>query len=94
MMLAERDLIDLDTSLCAYLPDCPAHWQKITIQNLLNHTSGVPEYTTLLGADEVSRDPHNVTALVDLFKDEPLSFSPGDSYQYSHSNYILLGAVI
>ncbi len=94
MMLAERDLIDLDTGLCAYLPNCPAHWQEITIRNLLNHTSGVPEYTTLLGADEVSRDPHNVPALVDLFKDEPLSFSPGESYQYSHSNYILLGAVI
>jgi CubicO group peptidase (beta-lactamase class C family) len=94
MMLAERDVIDLDTGLCAYLPNCPAHWQEITIQNLLNHTSGVPEYTTLLGADEVSRNPHNVPALVDLFMDEPLSFSPGESYQYSHSNYILLGAVI
>ncbi len=94
MMLADRDLIDLDTGWCAYLPNCPAHWQKITIQNLLNHTSGVSEYTTLLGADEVSRDPHNVPALVDLFKDQPLSFSPGESYQYSQSNYILLGAVI
>jgi CubicO group peptidase (beta-lactamase class C family) len=89
MMLADQDLIDLDARLCAYLPNCPADWQEITIQNLLNHTSGVPEYTTLLGADEVSRDLHNVTALVNLFKDEPLSFSPGDSYQYSHSNYIL-----
>jgi CubicO group peptidase (beta-lactamase class C family) len=94
MMLAERDLIDLDAHLCTYLPNCPAHWQEITIENLLNHTSGVPEYTTLVGADEVSRDPHSVPALVDLFRNEPLIFSPGDSYQYSHSNYILLGAVI
>jgi CubicO group peptidase (beta-lactamase class C family) len=94
MMLAERDLIDLDARLCTYLPNCPAHWQEITIENLLNHTSGVPEYTTLVGADEVSRDPHSVSALVDLFRNEPLIFSPGDSYQYSHSNYILLGAVI
>ena len=94
MMLAEGDLIDLDARLCTYLPNCPAHWQEITIRNLLNHTSGVPEYTTLFGADEVSRDPHNVPDLVDLFKDELLAFSPGDSYQYSHSNYILLGAVI
>jgi len=94
MMLAERDLIDLDARLCTYLPNCPAHWQEITIENLLNHTSGVPEYTTLVGADEVSRDPHSVPALVDLFRNEPLIFSPGESYQYSHSNYILLGAVI
>ena len=79
-MLAERDLIGLDTRLCAYLPNCPAHWQEITIQNLLNHTSGFPEDTTLFGADEMSRDLQNVPALVDLFKDEPLSFSAGDSY--------------
>jgi CubicO group peptidase (beta-lactamase class C family) len=94
MMLAEKDLIDLDTRLCIYLANCPAHWQGIKIQHLLNHTSGVPEYTTLIDAGEAARDPHNVRGLIDLFRDEPLVFSPGESYQYSHSNYILLGAVI
>ncbi len=94
MMLVEKDLIDLDAHLCSYLPNCPAHWQGITIVQLLNHTSGVPEYTTLIGAGEAARDPHNVNGLIDLFRDEPLAFTPGESYQYSHSNYILLGAVI
>lgn len=94
MMLYERGLIDLEERMCRYLPNCPTHWQEITIYNLLNHTSGIPEYTTLLGADQVSRDPHNVSGLIDLFREEPLNFTPGDSYQYSNSNYILLGAVI
>ncbi len=94
MMLSEQDLIELDDQLCTLLPNCPAQWRIITIRNLLNHTSGIPEYTTLLGAGEVSRDPHNVAGLIDMFRDEPLNFSPGESYEYSNSNYILLGAVI
>ena len=94
MMLYERGLIDLEERMCRYLPNCPSHWQEITIHNLLSHTSGIPEYTTLLGADQVSRDPHNVSGLIDIFREEPLDFTPGDSYQYSNSNYILLGAVI
>lgn len=94
MMLAEGGFINLEDPLCAYLPDCPAHWQEIRIQNLLNHTSGITEYTALVGADDVSRDPHNVPALIDIFRDEPLDFEPGESYQYSNSNFILLGAVI
>jgi CubicO group peptidase (beta-lactamase class C family) len=94
LMLAEEGLLDLEDRLCAHLPDCPDTWQEITVLNLLTHTSGIPDYTTLPGADEASRDPHGVTSLVNSFKDEPLEFSPGETYQYSNSNYILLGAVI
>ncbi len=94
MILSEAGLIDLDDQMCIYLPNCPGHWEGISVRNLLNHTSGIPEYTSLPGASEVSRVPHNVADLVDVFKDEPLDFLPGDSYQYSNSNFILLGAVI
>lgn len=94
MMLNERGLIDFDARMCSILPDCPSHWRDITIQNLLNHTSGVPEYTTLQGADQVSRDPHSVASLIDVFEDQPLNFSPGERFRYSNSNYILLGSII
>lgn len=94
MMLAEEGKIDLQADLCSYLADCPDQWQEIQVEDLLNHTSGVPDYTVLPGAREDSRDPHNVSALIDLFKNEPLIFTPGDSFFYSHSNYVLLGAVI
>jgi len=94
MMLAERGLLNLDERMCTYLPNCPMHWQEITILNLLNHTSGVPEYTTLLGAREQSRDPHNVSDLIDIFRNEALLFPPGETFQYSNSNFILLGAII
>ena len=94
MMLVEREFIDLDSQMCTYLQDCPEHWAEISIRNLLNHTSGIPEYTTLLDAHIDSRRPHSVDGLIELFKDEPLNFNPGESYVYSNSNYVLLGALI
>jgi len=94
MMLAEKDFIKLEDRLCAYLPNCPSAWTGITIEHLLAHTSGVPEYTRLPGAAEMSRDPRNTAALIDLFRNEELDFLPGERYAYSNSNYILLGALI
>jgi CubicO group peptidase (beta-lactamase class C family) len=94
MMLVERGFIELDSQMCTYLQNCPEHWEEISIRNLLNHTSGIPEYTTLLDAHIDSRVPHSVNGLIELFSDEPLNFSPGESYQYSNSNYVLLGAII
>jgi CubicO group peptidase (beta-lactamase class C family) len=94
MMLVERGIIELDSQMCNYLQDCPEHWGEISIRNLLNHTSGIPEYTTLLDANIDSRLPHSVDGLIELFKEEPLNFTPGESYQYSNSNFVLLGALI
>jgi CubicO group peptidase (beta-lactamase class C family) len=94
MMLVERGFIELDSQICTYLQDCPEDWVEISIRNLLNHTSGIPEYTTLLDAGIDSRLPHNSNGLIELFRDEPLNFAPGESYQYSNSNYVLLGAII
>jgi CubicO group peptidase (beta-lactamase class C family) len=94
MMLAEQGFLQIEDRLCTYLPNCPLDWEGITVKNLLNHTSGITEYTRLENAGEISRDPHDVEGLIDLFRDEPLEFSPGESHQYSNSNYVLLGALI
>jgi CubicO group peptidase (beta-lactamase class C family) len=94
MMLVERGFIELDSQICSYLQGCPEHWVEISIRNLLNHTSGIPEYTTLSDAGIDSRLPHNSNGLIELFRDEPLNFAPGESYQYSNSNYVLLGVII
>jgi CubicO group peptidase (beta-lactamase class C family) len=94
MMLVEKDFIRLEDRLCAYLPNCPSSWTDVTIEHLLAHTSGVPEYTKLPGALEISRDPHNTAELIDQFRNEDLDFLPGERYAYSNSNYILLGALI
>lgn len=94
MMMHERGLIDLEASICSFLEDCPTSWQDITVHQLLTHTSGIPEYTRLPGTLENSREPHNVPGLLDFFNGEGLEFKPGMDFQYSNSNYIVLGAII
>lgn len=77
-----------------YLPDFP-EGDRITIRQLLNHTSGVRTYTNLPGyvTDAIQRD-FTTDQLVALFEREPLDFEPGARFAYSNSGYALAGAVI
>jgi len=94
MILQERGLLAIGDRVCRYLSSCPASWQAITIHQLLTHTSGIPDYTSLPGAFEEAVAPHSVSELIESFQDEPLEFEPGASFLYSNSGYVLLGAVI
>ncbi|MHA6768826.1 serine hydrolase domain-containing protein [Sphingobium ummariense] len=95
MQLQEQGKLRVDDPICRYLSDCPASWQPITIRQLLNHTSGIPNFSSLPDWDEVlSRRDYTPAELVALFRDLPLKFTPGERYDYSNSGYHLLGLVI
>jgi D-alanyl-D-alanine carboxypeptidase len=94
LMLAEQGKLSLDDEIGRYVPDYPAAGKKVTIAQLLNHTSGVASYTSMRGfAAEMHKD-FTVTQMIDRFKDLPLDFAPGQDWIYSNSGYFLLGAVI
>lgn len=95
MMLQERGKLSVSDPICKYLEKCPATWQPVTIRNLLTHTSGVPNYTDSPDfLEKVSTAPYTSASLVDLFRDKPLDFAPGEKYKYSNSGYHLLGLII
>jgi CubicO group peptidase (beta-lactamase class C family) len=94
LMLEERDSLDVQDRLCEHISDCPVDWEDITIHQLLTHTAGIPEYTTLPGAFDQKGTSHSVAELIDIFKAEPLNFEPGEAFEYSNSGYVLLGALI
>jgi CubicO group peptidase (beta-lactamase class C family) len=48
MILRERGLLDPGDPICLYLPDCPPTWQRVTIEHLLTHSSGIPDFTRVL----------------------------------------------
>ena len=78
MRLAERGKLSVDDPMSKYLPDVPTHGQTITIRRLLNHTSGVHNYTAepewqKHWAEEMT--PRQVVAFVDH---DSLDFKPGD----------------
>lgn len=95
MILQERGLLDVHDPISKYLPEYPgATGDKITIENLLTHTSGVPNYTDV--PELMMKRTRNLSPsdLLDLFKNEPLEFEPGTDFHYSNSGYIILGAII
>jgi CubicO group peptidase (beta-lactamase class C family) len=94
LLLQERGKLSVDDDITRYLPDYPTHGQKITIDHLLTHVSGIPSYNDLLEWVPRVREDMTVQQVIDLFKDKPLEFNPGEKWAYNNSAYILLGAVI
>ena len=77
-----------------YLPDAPAAWDKITIFNLLTHTSGIPNFTGFPDYPKLEPFATTPAELVARFRDKPLDFEPGEKWNYSNSGYVLLGYLI
>ncbi|HWO00066.1 MAG TPA: serine hydrolase [Blastocatellia bacterium] len=94
LMLAEQGKLSIGDEITSYLPDYPTNGQKITIQNLLTHTSGIKSYTSLPEWLQLWRKDMPLKELIDLFKDKPMDFAPGESWSYNNSGYVLLGAII
>ena len=96
LQLVEQGKIKLDGKLSDYLPDYRKDvGEKVTIHQLLNHTSGIPSYTGLPGFfQDVSRNPYTVDAFVKKYASNDLEFEPGSKFSYNNSGYFLLGAIV
>lgn len=97
LQLAEERRLSLDTPLASYLPGFPGA-SHITIRQLLSHTSGLPDVAQAHGLDKAlirDRDRRwTAEQVLALVADRDRLFPPGESYQYSNTNYVLLGQVI
>ena len=96
MQLVEKGQISLDGKISDYLPYYRKDiGEKVTVQQLLTHTSGIYNYTN---DPEVMqnrvRDNMSVEELVVNLCSKELDFEPGTKYNYSNSGYVILGAII
>ena len=94
MMLAEEGKLAVTDPITTFLPDYPTRGRTITVEHLLSHTSGIQSYTDMPRWRSMFRQDLSLTELVDLFKNEPMQFAPGERWRYNNSGYILLGAII
>lgn len=98
LKLASEHKVSLDAPITKYLPQYKK-WKNITVRNLLNHTSGIFNYTKLGSFDHIYNDKHNHTQwepqqIVRYAYKRSLLFKPGKDWRYSNTNYILLGMII
>jgi CubicO group peptidase (beta-lactamase class C family) len=94
LQLEENSLLSVDDKLQKYIPDYP-RGDEITIKHLLTHTSGVPNHTEFEDFNKERRVfGYSILETIETFKNKPFEFTPGEKFNYSNSNYILLGFII
>ena len=94
LMLAQEGQLGLQDEITKFLPDYPTQGRRITVEHLLTHASGIQSYTDLAEWLPLWRKDFAVPELIDLFKDKPMQFEPGERWAYNNSGYILLGTII
>jgi CubicO group peptidase (beta-lactamase class C family) len=95
LQLVEQGKMNLDDDITKYIEDYPTHGHNITIEHLLTHTSGIKEFSKIEGrSPNVGRIDHTPEELINLFKNKPMDFKPGEKFQYNNSAYMLLGHII
>jgi CubicO group peptidase (beta-lactamase class C family) len=102
MLLVHDGKLRYDESLTEIFPEFPAYGKTITVRNLLNHTSGLPDYEDLMDAVEKSKGPiwspekqiHDAEVLQLLEKESQGKFAPGTKWEYSNSGYVVLGLIV
>jgi CubicO group peptidase (beta-lactamase class C family) len=93
-MLNNEKKLNHNDPIEKYLSGLP--YPNITIRNLLNHTSGLPDYQKLMDEQwDKTKVAGNDDILFYLKKFHPASlFKPGEKYQYSNTGYVLLGTIV
>jgi CubicO group peptidase (beta-lactamase class C family) len=102
MLLVHDAKLRYDESLSEVFPEFRAYGKTITIRNLLNHTSGLQDYETLMEQEERSGGYHwseenqiqDAEVLALLEKQNSTLFPPGTKWAYSNSGYVVLGSIV
>jgi len=93
MQLVEAGKLSLDDHLAKYLPEFPRA-DKITIRNLLQHTTGIVDFEYSGTWPKTMGLERTTDEVIATFRDLPPLFDPGTQWSYSSSNYVLLGKIL
>ena len=94
--LVQRGRLSYQDTIAKLLPDYPNRFvaARLTVHNLLTHTSGLPEYLFTEAYRAGMSRVHSPVDYWPFFANDTLEFAPGSQWSYSSSNYVLLGAII
>ena len=102
MLLVHDGKLRADETLGEVFPDFPDYGKTITVRNLLNHVSGLPDYEDLMAEAEQAngsmwspeKQIQDDEVLKLLEKEQSGKFAPGTSWSYSNSGYVVLGLIV
>jgi CubicO group peptidase (beta-lactamase class C family) len=92
MQLAEKELLNVNDPISKYFPDFP-NGESITISHLLSHSSGIPDYLKANFKFDYSKE-WNPNDIVKTVSGSELEFTPGKSFSYSNTGYVMLGLIV
>lgn len=97
LLLAKEGKLNLTDDARKYVPELPQYDKPITIQHLLNHTSGLKDWGVVYGLTGWPRSTRVYTQELSfdiVFRQSTLNFTPGSQYSYSNSNYVMLTLIV
>ncbi len=94
MKLVEQGRVRLDDDLSKYVPQFPLQGRKVSIHELLNHTSGIHSYTSSPSWQKTWNDVLSPDQIIKFVAADTFDFAPGSAYRYNNTGYVLLGMVI
>jgi CubicO group peptidase (beta-lactamase class C family) len=94
ILLEQKGKLKLEDKLSKYFPDFPEYANKITIQDLLNHTAGLKDYKTLLWMAGKEIEDCSNDDIRKILKMNTLNFEPGSEWSYSNSGYWCMVQII
>ena len=94
LLLQQDGKLSITDPVSKYISNTPPAWDKITIANLLGHTSGIPNFTNDKEFGKWASSPHTPAEELAFFINKPLDFEPGAKFSYSNSNFEVLGDII
>ncbi len=95
LLLEKQGKLSVNDDIRKYIPELPDYRQKITILNLLNHTSGLRDYLALMDLAGINTDSVTTDddALAYIVKQKALNFPPGSDWLYSNTGFFLLSTI-
>ncbi len=97
LRLVESGQLTLDDNISTRIDHVP-HWRKVSLRHLLSHTSGVPDYGAVESYHRaVRRNPGTPWGFDDIWRcaqSRPWSFEPGTNWEYSNTNYWIVGQMV
>ena len=96
LLLEKQGKLSVNDDVRKYIPELPDYGPKITILHLLNHTSGLRDYLTLMDLAGINTDSVTTDedALQMITRQKALNFSPGSDWLYSNTGFFLLSVIV